>query len=189
MRLHFLQDAPPAGLGRDLEVVARLQVQPELRARPKEPRQPERGVGGNAPALPNDVVHPRRGHAQSYRQGNRWGLACVTFALVAPDLIVSEIGNALRSAAVLKKRIPTEVVAGAMADFLRIELPTRSAGQTASRAIELALQHNATFYDAAYVALALEEGIPVLTTDGPMTEKFAGMVEFVKIRMDRPDKT
>ncbi len=76
-----------------------------------------------------------------------------------------------------------------MADFLRIELPTRSAGQTASRAVELALQHNATFYDAAYVALALEEGIPVLTTDGPMTEKFAGMVEFVKIRMDRPDET
>ena len=108
--------------------------------------------------------------------------------LLAPDLIVSEIGNALRSAAVLRKRIPTEVVAGAMADFLRIEIPTRSAGQTANRAVELALQHNATFYDAAYVALALEEGIPVLTTDGPMTEKFAGVAEFVKIRVDRPDE-
>lgn len=89
----------------------------------------------------------------------------------------------------LKKRSPTEVVAGAMAaDFLRIELPTRSAGQTANRAVELALQHNATFYDAAYVALALEEGIPILTTDGPMTEKVAGVAEFVKIRMDRPDE-
>ncbi len=108
--------------------------------------------------------------------------------LLAPDLIVSEIGNALRSAAVLKKRIPTEIVAGAMADFLRIELPTRRAGPTASRAVELALQYNATFYDAAYVALALEEGIPILTTDGPMTEKFAGIVDFVRIRMDRPEE-
>ena len=88
----------------------------------------------------------------------------------------------------LKKRSPTEVVAGAMADFLRIELPTRSAGQTANRAVELTLQHNATFYDAAYVALALEEGIPILTTDGPTTERVAGVAEFVKIRMDRPDE-
>jgi predicted nucleic acid-binding protein len=65
--------------------------------------------------------------------------------LIAPDLIVSEVGNALRSAAVLRKRIPTDIVAGVLADFLRIGLPTRSAGETAQRALELALRHDATY--------------------------------------------
>lgn len=104
--------------------------------------------------------------------------------LIAPDLIVSEVGNALRSAAVLRKRIPTDIVAGVLADFLRIGLPTRSAGETAERALELALRHDATYYDAAYVALALEEGIPLLATDGPMTQKFKGVVEFVTLQAD-----
>ena len=101
--------------------------------------------------------------------------------LVAPDLIVSEVGNALRSAAVLRRRIPVDIVANALADFLRIGLPTRSASETALRALELALRHDATYYDAAYVALALEEGVPLLATDGPMTQKFKGVVEFVTL--------
>ena len=104
--------------------------------------------------------------------------------LIAPDLIVSEVGNALRSAAALRKRIPADVVAAVLADFLRIGLPTRSAAETAQRTLELALRHEATYYDAAYVALALQEGIPLLAADGPMTQKFNGVVEFVTLQAD-----
>jgi hypothetical protein len=50
--------------------------------------------------------------------------------------------------------------------------------------LELALRHDAKYYDAAYVALALEEGIPLLATDGPMTQKFKGLVEFVTLQSD-----
>ncbi len=104
--------------------------------------------------------------------------------LIAPDLIVSEVGNALRSAAALRKRIPPDVVAAVFADFLRIGVPTRSAAETAQRTLDLALRHDATDYDAAYVALALEEGIPLLTTDGPMIQKFKGVVEFVTLQAE-----
>ncbi|MEO8360463.1 MAG: type II toxin-antitoxin system VapC family toxin [Vicinamibacteria bacterium] len=107
--------------------------------------------------------------------------------LIAPDLILSEIGNALRSAAVLRKRIPADIVAGIFDDFLRIGVPTRGAAETAQKALELALEHDATFYDAAYVALALEEGIPVLTVDGPMVHKFKGVVEFVMLQTEFTD--
>lgn len=41
------------------------------------------------------------------------------------------------------------VVAAVLADFLRIGLPTRSAAETAQRALELSLRHDATYYDAA----------------------------------------
>jgi predicted nucleic acid-binding protein len=75
-------------------------------------------------------------------------------------------------------------VAAVFADFIRIGLPTRSAAETAQRTLELALRHDATYYDAAYVALALEEGIPLLATDGPMTQKFKGVVEFVTLQAD-----
>lgn len=46
------------------------------------------------------------------------------------------------------------------------------------------LRYEATYYDAAYVALALQEGIPLLAADGPMTQKFNGVVEFVKLQAD-----
>ena len=73
--------------------------------------------------------------------------------LIAPDLLVSEVGNGLRSAS-LSKRLQVEFAAEASADFLAINLTFVPVSSIGAKAMEIALKHRTTFYDAAYVALA-----------------------------------
>lgn len=106
--------------------------------------------------------------------------------LIAPDLLVSEVGNGLRSAA-LTKRLDAGLVEGAFADFLAMDVSFVPMSRIGSKAIELALTHNTSFYDAAYVALALAEQLPVLAVDGPMSQRLSGTVEFLLLRTDDAD--
>ncbi len=54
--------------GSDSKVVRRLQVHPQLGSRPKVARQPETGVGGQAPALVDDVTDARDRDTQLSRK-------------------------------------------------------------------------------------------------------------------------
>ena len=106
--------------------------------------------------------------------------------LIAPDLLVSEVGNGLRSAAV-SKRLDAGLAEGAFADFLAMDVSFVPMSRIGSKAIGLALTHNTSFYDAAYVALALAEQLPVLAVDGPMSQRLSGTVEFLLLRTDDAD--
>lgn len=106
--------------------------------------------------------------------------------LIAPDLLVSEVGNGLRSAA-LSKRLDAGLAEGAFADFLAMDVSFVPMSRIGSKAIELALTNNTSFYDAAYVALALAEQLPVLAVDGPMSQRLSGTVEFLLLRTDDAD--
>lgn len=106
--------------------------------------------------------------------------------LIAPDLLVSEVGNGLRSAA-LSKRLDPALAEGAFADFLAMDLSLVPMSRVGRKAIELALTHNTTFYDAAYAALALDEQVPVLAVDGPMSQRLSGKVDFLILRTDEAD--
>jgi hypothetical protein len=52
----------------DLDVVTVLEVQPEALAGPEVPREPQGGVGGDAPFAVDDLVDSARGNADRYRQ-------------------------------------------------------------------------------------------------------------------------
>ena len=81
--------------------------------------------------------------------------------LVAPDLLLSELGNAL-----WKKVSQNEIGAvQAAAAFAEIEawLPVVATNDVAGRALDIALTLNHPVYDCLYLALAEGSGWPILT--------------------------
>lgn len=84
--------------------------------------------------------------------------------LIAPDLVLAEIGNAVRKK-LARGIIPREqaVIAARTAARAFDELvPT---GLLAFTAIELALDLNHPVYDCFYLALAARERLPLITAD------------------------
>jgi predicted nucleic acid-binding protein len=85
--------------------------------------------------------------------------------LVAPSLILAEIGNAI-----WKKHRRGEVSNVDAIDVVRLAVRRFSAlapiERLMPRAIDLALAHDHPVYDCLYLALAEVEGAPVATADG-----------------------
>jgi len=88
---------------------------------------------------------------------------------VSVDHVVKEVANALwRKARVLKLedegvarrrlRLLSRLIEGGVVKLV-------SELDYVDRAFEIALEHGVTVYDALYIALALEEGLPLVTCD------------------------
>ena len=70
-RLHLALYFRSAFAHRDLQIVAGLEIEPELRGGPEVARQTQRRVRRNAAPLAHDIVHARCGHAQRLRDRMR----------------------------------------------------------------------------------------------------------------------
>ncbi len=101
-------------------------------------------------------------------------------SFVAPDVLVAEFGHTLRKH-VLRNAIHRADAHGAFTEFLRMRVSFFPSGPLAPRALDMALDHMGTFYDALYVALAEREDIMVLTADGRMTSAFANLDRTVSL--------
>lgn len=93
--------------------------------------------------------------------------------LAVPDLFFIECAN------ILWKRVKREEYqAGRAMDDLRdlhaMDLPTVSSAQLMERALAIACLHDISAYDAAYVALAERQGVPLLTADVKLVNKLTG---------------
>jgi predicted nucleic acid-binding protein len=97
--------------------------------------------------------------------------------LIAPSLIVAEIGNAIWKAArrgeVTREFGLTAIKAAllAFAQLVRME-------DLHLRALELSIQLDHAIYDCFYLALAERERVPLVCMDGPLiekTKKFTGI--------------
>ncbi|MEW6448587.1 MAG: type II toxin-antitoxin system VapC family toxin [Bacillota bacterium] len=101
----------------------------------------------------------------------------LNFPLVAPTLWVYEIINGLW-VAVRRERLPREELRSTLDDLLSIgvELITPDAHRIA----ELALSYDLAAYDAAYLAVAEETGIPLWVGDRTFFAKMLG--RYKKIR-------
>ena len=95
-----------------------------------------------------------------------------TAAFLAPALIVGEVGHAVRKLA-FGKELTADQARGVIADFLSLGIQTVPLASLATDAIQLALDHSATFYDALYVAFAVREDLKVLTADDRTASAFA----------------
>ena len=83
---------------------------------------------------------------------------------IAPDLLISECGNVFwrRSR---QGDITPEEATESMADLLALNIPLVPASSLAQSTLQLALQHQRTFYDSLYLALAQERDCPLITAD------------------------
>lgn len=84
--------------------------------------------------------------------------------LVAPSLLVLEFINGL-SVAARKGRIAFNLVSEAVEELLDIRFDFRDATNLSSEIVRLCYQLGRSAYDAAYLAIAEREGIPLLTGD------------------------
>ncbi len=82
--------------------------------------------------------------------------------IVCPDLTIYEVSNALRYAKVLDKRDLTEAIKSLYELEIDIIVPTRD---VITKALELAIEHDITVYDAVYVSLAELLDARLVTSD------------------------
>ena len=88
--------------------------------------------------------------------------------LVAPDLLVYEVANALRYNKNLVKSDIKEAVRALKLLGVRLYPPSE---ELLGRAIDLAADYSITIYDASYLALAHELDAQLVTADKSLAEK------------------
>ncbi len=83
-------------------------------------------------------------------------------SLLAPTLLSYEVGNAIKS--VVKQKRLNELTATEIINGFK-QLDIHYFGPNISATIALSLEHNLSFYDAAYLILAQEQKARLLTLD------------------------
>lgn len=103
-------------------------------------------------------------------------------ALLGPDLLLVELANVVRSwcrGGVLTRPTATRLVS-LLGQF---DIDIRASGDLLPAALEIALSHNRSVYDALYLSLALREGCQFVTADRRLYESvaphFPGTVSWV----------
>jgi predicted nucleic acid-binding protein len=94
--------------------------------------------------------------------------------LVAPRVIVPELGHVLRKL-IVGEKLSVEQGLRALDLFFDVPLELVESRDLTHQALELAVAHSATFYDALYVTLAIREDLSVLTADGRMARAFTNL--------------
>lgn len=97
-------------------------------------------------------------------------------AVVAPELILGEFGNALWRAQRMGRITPAQAAAAMRrlpAQFERLF----AMDELADAALALALRRDHPVYDCFYVALAAREGAPLVTADRRLAERLFGDAE------------
>ena len=98
-------------------------------------------------------------------------------SIYAPPLILYEIGNALvtlvRRGFITKEDVLRKFKSLTAIPTLNIKEPTLD------KAIEIAVELQITLYDASYLALALEIGVPFITADRELYEKGREVAETI----------
>lgn len=84
--------------------------------------------------------------------------------LLAPDFIHAEVGNALNTL-VARKLLPAAEAPLAYEDFCRAPLRLFPTQPCARQALHLAQLHGRSFYDALYLAVAMEQEAILITAD------------------------
>lgn len=92
--------------------------------------------------------------------------------LVAPELLQYEVANVLARGAGL----PPRAALIGHERFQALEIGTLALGDAEyRRALDLALDHTLTVYDASYLALAQTLGVPLATADRKLAQRVSGL--------------
>jgi predicted nucleic acid-binding protein len=95
-----------------------------------------------------------------------------------PDLFYAECANILWKQ-VGKGNSNAIAAAAHMTDLTNLPLHSTDSKDLCGQALDLALKHNISAYDACYVALAQQEGVELITADQKLVTKLAGITPAV----------
>jgi predicted nucleic acid-binding protein len=96
-------------------------------------------------------------------------LLAAEYELLAPDLLWAELGNALWKKH-RRRELDQRTAGRLLRDFSRVPIEFHRTIRWAGAALELAMRHGVTVYDALYLALAAGHGCRVLTADRRLRE-------------------
>jgi len=91
---------------------------------------------------------------------------------LVPDLFWLEVGNAIWKAA-QKQKIDAETAARNLRTISDLKIPTVPSFDLVPQALQLAIKHGRTVYDAIYVALALRLKADLITADERLANALA----------------
>ncbi|TET54634.1 MAG: PIN domain-containing protein [Anaerolineales bacterium] len=91
--------------------------------------------------------------------------------LYVPDLFFVECANILWKY-VRRHGFPEDAARQAVADLRRLSLRSVSTRMLCEAALALSVAHESTAYDSAYVALAAQLSLPLVTADEAMVRRF-----------------
>lgn len=102
-------------------------------------------------------------------------------ALLAPDLIWSEVGNILWKY-VRRDELDRDAAMSILQDMLQMPILITASKDLAPVALALATQNDRTVYDCLYLALAVQARCIVLTADQKLVNALAGhsLSQFLK---------
>ena len=92
------------------------------------------------------------------------GLLDGTRDLLAPDLLFAELGNVLWKK-VSRQELTTAEARAVLSGISRVPLAVTPSRDLTEAALEIALAHGRTVYDAIYVALAVAHDCTLVTAD------------------------
>lgn len=95
-------------------------------------------------------------------------------SLLAPDLLVAEVGSALWKRSVIRQQITAREARELFSDFLALGILVHPSSALASVAMNIALRERHPIYDCFYVALAHQAGCAFVTADERLRAKFKG---------------
>lgn len=101
-------------------------------------------------------------------------------SLIAPDVLLVEIANALWKRVVLRKELTAQEATLVYRDLLTMPLSLIPADTLAESALQLAMKHRHPVYDALYCTLAIERQCDFVTADQTMVNKIRGNFPFVR---------
>ena len=99
--------------------------------------------------------------------------------LLAPDLMLVEAANALWKRAMIRKELSADEATLIYRDLLTVPLSLSPSGAVADAALQAALKHNHSVYDALYCALAIQRQCDFVTADRTLANKLQGAFPFI----------
>src|SRR2546426_12726252 len=93
--------------------------------------------------------------------------------LTAPDLLISEVANALFKRTTKLKHISAPEAAGIYTDLMEVQLNLHPTPSLVEAALGLSIKHEHPVYDMVYLVLALDLGCDLITADEPFVNKLA----------------
>ena len=100
--------------------------------------------------------------------------------LIAPDVLLVEIANALWKRVVLRNELTSDEATLIYRDLLTMPLSLTASETIAEAALQLAMKHKHPVYDALYCTLAIDRQCDFVTADQTLVNKFRGNFSFVR---------
>lgn len=99
--------------------------------------------------------------------------------LLAPDLMLVEAASALWKRVIIRRELSADEATLIYRDLLTLPLSLSPSGTVAEAALQVALKHNHSVYDALYCALAIQRQCDFVTADQTLANKLHSVFPFI----------